>query len=165
MKPRAAVLLLALGSLACARPPRPAETVAPSPEPALPPLRAEVLTVPEAATPAAAPRNLVTLRAVDAEVRSLLVALAQVAGVNLIVSPQVRGRLSLALEEVPAEDALAALMEAAGLSAPGILRSPWEATVFFQPPVLLDTLGAEAIVRRFGVSPKLAAWIVEQRSR
>jgi type II secretory pathway component GspD/PulD (secretin) len=107
----------------------------------------------------------VTLRAVDADVRSLLVALAQIAGVNLIVSPEVRGRLSLALEQVPAEDALSALMEAAGLSAPGVLRSPWGATVFFQPPVLLDTLSAEAIARRFGVSARLARWVVELRSR
>lgn len=155
--------LLALGVLACAGRRPVVETAAPPPQPALPPLGAEVVAVPEAPPVPAA--NLVTLRAVDADLRSLLVALAQIAGVNLIVSPEVRGRLSLALEQVPAEDALSALMEAAGLSAPGVLRSPWGATVFFQPPVLLDTLSAEAIARRFGVSARLARWVVELRSR
>ncbi len=165
MKPRAWLLLLGLGFAGCGGQRRPVETVTPAPEPALPPLPAEVLTVPEAAPAPVTPANLVTLRAVDADVRSLLVALAQVTGVNLIVSPEVKGSLSLALEQVPAEEALAVLLEAAGLSAPGVLRSPWGATVFFQPPVLLDTLSAEAIARRYGVSAKLAGWIVEQRSR
>ncbi|GBD31282.1 hypothetical protein HRbin33_00230 [bacterium HR33] len=165
MRRRVWWFLLPFGVAACAGPRRAPEAVAPSREPALPPLGAEVLTVPETAPAVAGPANLVTLQAVDADVRSLLVALAQVAGVNLIISSEVRGRLSLALDRVPAEEALTALMEAAGLSASGVLRSPWEATVFLQPPVWLDTLSAEAIARRFGVSAKLAEWIVEQRAR
>jgi hypothetical protein len=155
---------LILGSLACTGAPL-ARVPEPRPEPALPPLPAEMLTVPESPPAVPRARNPITLRAVDADARSLLVAVAEVAGFDLILSPEVRGRISLRLEQVPADEALTALMEALGLSSPGVLKTPWGAAVFAQPPVLLDTLQADAIARRFGVSRELAAWIVAQRAR
>ena len=106
-----------------------------------------------------------TLRAVDADIRSLLVAVAQVAGVNLVLAPEVRGRITVTLEDVPAREALDAVMEAAGLSSPAALRVPWGPTVFFDAPVRLDTLSAGAVARRFDVSAKLAGWVVELRRR
>lgn len=131
----------------------------------LPPLRAEVLAEPRIppAPPAVGAR--VTLRAVDADLRSLLVAVAQMAGVNLILSPGVQGRVSLTLDDVPAQKALDALLEATGLSASVTLQAPWGPTVFFHLPANVDTLDAPTIARRFGVSPKLAAWLVEERRR
>ncbi len=158
--------LVIVGTVACAAGrPRVEAPPAPSPGVALPPLGTEVVAEPSSETPPRSRSKPVTLRAVDADMRALLVALGEVAGVNLVISPQVSGRVSLALEEVSAEEALAALLDASGLSAPGVLSPPWGPAVFFQPPVLLDTLGAEAISQRFAVSPRLARWIVEQRFR
>lgn len=158
-------LWLSLGALGCAtagpRLPAAGQPI----ERGLPPLRVEAIAEPQLPPSAPASGARVTLRAVDADLRPLLVALAQMSGVNLILSPGVRGRVSLTLDDVPAEEAWNALLEAVGLSAPTALRAPWGPTVFFHPPVTLDTLDAETISRRFGVSRQLAAWIVEERRR
>jgi hypothetical protein len=111
-------------------------------------------------------RRRVTLNASDAEARTLLLWLAEEAGVNLVVSPDVRARVSVNFVDVPAEEAMRAIMTHAGLSVlaatPG---SPWPPVVFFQPPVNVNEASAEAIVARLGVSAEMAKWIVETRQR
>lgn len=155
-------LLFGLGVAACARAPQPQLLPAGAVEPALPPLAAEALTEPKTPT-APAPSAPLTLRAVDADVRPLLVAIAELAGVNLVLAPEVRGKVSLTLNEVPARKALDALIAAAGLTVATELRAPWGPTVFYHNPVRLDTLSPEGIAQRFGVSLRLATWIAEQR--
>jgi len=110
--------------------------------------------------------KLVSLTANNADARTLLLWLAQQAGVSLVVSPDVTARVSVSFTNVPAGEAMRAIIAEAGLSvlAPG-LQSPWPPVVFYQMPVNINRAGADAIVARFGVTPEMAKWIVENRSK
>jgi hypothetical protein len=110
--------------------------------------------------------KLVSLTANNAEARTLLLWLAQQAGVSLVVAPDVTARVSVSFTNVPAGDAMRAIMAEAGLSVlTSGFQSPWPPVVFFQPPVNVNQVNAEAIVARFGVSLEMAKWIVESRPR
>ena len=108
----------------------------------------------------------VTLTSSDADARTLLLWLAQEAGVNLVVSPDVRARVSVNFADVPAVDAMRAIMSQAGLSvlsaASGV---PWPPVVFYHAPVNVNEASAAAIVARFGVSDEMVKWILESRTR
>lgn len=108
----------------------------------------------------------VTLTAANADARALLLALAREAGVNLVVSPDVAVRVNANFSDVPAADAMRAIIMEAGLS---VLttgpRSPWPPVVFYQLPVNIDRASVETIVARFGVSAEMARWIVESRAK
>jgi hypothetical protein len=108
----------------------------------------------------------VTLTASDADARTLLLWLAQEAGVNLVVSPDVRARVSVNFADVPAVDAMRAIMLQAGLSvlsaASGV---PWPPVIFHHAPVNVNEASAAAIVARFGVSDEMVKWILESRTR
>lgn len=125
-----------------------------APAPALDPLAA-----PEA-------QRRVTLTARDAEARTLLLWLAEESGVNLVVSPDVRARVTVNFVNLPAAEAMRAIMSQAGLSvlAPGA-GTLWPPVVFFQPPVNINDASAETIAARLGVSAEMARWIVETRPR
>lgn len=111
-------------------------------------------------------RRRVTLTASDAEARTLLLWLAEEAGVNLVVSPDVRARVSVNFANVPAEEAMRAIITQAGLSVLAARSgSPWPPVVFFQPPVNVNEASADEIVARLGVSAEMAKWIVETRQR
>ncbi len=116
--------------------------------------------------PAFAAPKRVTLAANNADARTLLIWLAQEAGVSIVVSPDVTARVSVNFSDVPAGDAMRAILAEAGLSvlASGSNR-PWPPVVFHQVPVNINAASAEVIASRFGVSLEMANWIVETRHR
>ena len=115
---------------------------------------------------AGASMRRVTVTTDNADVRTLLLWLAQQAEVSLVISPDVRGRVSVAFRDVPAGDALRSVMAEAGLSVlVGGMEAPWPPVVFYQLPVNVNTASAEAIAARFGVSLDMAKFIVESRPR
>jgi hypothetical protein len=155
-----------LGALSACAPaaPRPA-TRTPVPQ-ALPPLPAPQIALqgvpartPQPGDPLAGVTSLqtVTLRAQDVGVRALLTALAEAAGISLVLDPGVEGRMSVHLVDVPVADALREVLAAANLSAvaPAAV-APWGPVVFYAIPVDIDRASPELIRARFGVSPEVA---------
>lgn len=112
-------------------------------------------------SPTAQPR--VTLNASRADVRVLIPALAQIAGVSVVMDSTVRGTVAVRFENVPALDALYSVIDAAGLAIETGIEKPWSESVFYQPPVNVNAAPAGVISARFGVSGKLAEWIVKSR--
>lgn len=108
----------------------------------------------------------ISLTANNADARTLLIWLAQQAGVSLLVAPDVSSRVSVTFTNVPAVEAMRAIIAQAGLS---VLTSgayaPWPPVVFFEMPVNINDASAETIATRFGVSADMARWIVESRTR
>ncbi len=132
----------------------------------LPPLPVEevsIITTPPGpgASPSAQPR--VTLNASRADVRVLIPALAEIAGVSVVMDSSVRGTVAVRFENEMAIDALRAVIDAAGLAIETGMEKPWSESVFYQPPVNVNTAPAGVISARFSVSGKLAEWIVRSR--
>jgi hypothetical protein len=106
----------------------------------------------------------VSLTANMADVRALLLWLAREAGVSLLVAPDVSARVSVSFNNVPAVDAMRAIISQAGLSVlTSGLQTPWPPVVFHQLPVNIDEASAETLAARFGVSLEMAKWIVDAR--
>ena len=85
---------------------------------------------------------------------------------NLVVAPDVSARVSVAFTDVPAGEAMRAIIAEAGLSLlAGDSRSPWPPVVFYERPVNVNEVDAASIVSRFGVSLEMARWLVESRPR
>lgn len=164
--------LSAAGALlaGCAMP-RPAPILAPLP-PALPVDQLEQVPrnpgpAPDRLRPGA--ETLVTLTAANAPAREMLTLLAEEAGVTLVLHPEVGGRVTFHLEDVPALEALRLVAHQAGYdlaeTAPGV-RAPFRPrTVFFLPPVNVNTADATTLRARFGLGRELAEWIVLSRRR
>jgi hypothetical protein len=135
----------------------------------LPPIASTTIVDPEAAigVPDTALRagsaRRVTVRAVDADTRALLIAVAQQAGISVVVSDDVRGRVSVSLVDVPGPEAIRAITEAAGLSIAAPQTPLVAAVVFYQLPVNVNNAPANVIANRFGTSTELANFIVESR--
>lgn len=109
-------------------------------------------------------RPRVTITADNADAREVLLAIARVGEIDVVVSSEIRTRVTAHLIDVPAEQAIQAIADVTGL---GILRpaAPGSATVvFFQPPVNVNRARAETIASRFGVSNELAKFVVESQS-
>jgi hypothetical protein len=108
----------------------------------------------------------VTIATSNADARTLLLWLADQAGVSLVVAPDVNARVSVSFTNVPAGEAMRAIMAKAGLSVltPGF-NGPWPPVVFYQLPANINEASADTIVALFGVSPEMAKWIVESRSK
>lgn len=117
-----------------------------------------------AQAPLSAPGGRVTLNAVDADARALLVAIAREAGISLVVSDDVRRRVSVSLTNADPQEALRAIIAQAGLSVVEPRLSGLPPVVYYQLPLNVNQGSAEAIAARFGVSADLARWIVENRS-
>lgn len=152
----------ALVALSCA----PAIKPLPRPGPDLPPLPVQevsIITAPPAAGEAADAQPRVTLSASRADVRVLIPALAQIAGVSVVMDSTVRGTVAVRFENLPAVEALLAVIDAAGLAVDTGIEKPWPESVFHQPPVNINTVPAAVISARYGVSARLAAWIVKSR--
>jgi hypothetical protein len=108
----------------------------------------------------------VSLTSNNADARTLLLWLAQEAGVSILVSPDVSSRVSVSFNNVPAIDAMRAIISQAGLSVlSSAMQSPWPPVVFHQLPVNVNEASIETITARFGVSLELAKWLVENRPR
>lgn len=104
------------------------------------------------------------MHATNADVRTLLVAVAREAGLNLIIDGDVRARVTVALTDVPAAVAIRTIIESAGLAiaSPSMTKAV-TAIVFYQMPVNIDRASAATIAARFGTSIELADFIVESR--
>lgn len=141
--------------------------------PALDPIRVDAISEPRpapvtdalSATGVDESSKKITLTAVDADARSLLLAIAREAGLSLVVSNDVRARVSVEFKDASPGDAMRAIISEAGLTVAG---PPAERTlptvVYYQLPVNVNEAPAEAIAARFGVSAELAKWLVESRS-
>lgn len=107
----------------------------------------------------------VTLTATNANLRDLLPLLANAAGVNLVMGPEVTGRVSVRFQNVRAVDALRAVIEQAGLTVgdPGP-EAPWGRSVFYDLPVNVNLASAATIRARFDVTQLLADWLVKGRT-
>lgn len=106
----------------------------------------------------------VSITANGADARTLLLWIAREAGVSLVVSPDVNARVSVSFTDVPAVEAMRAIMAEAKLSVlASRMQSPWPPVVFHDLPVNINTASAEVIASRFGVSEELARWLVESR--
>jgi hypothetical protein len=138
-----------LGPLEQMRPP-PSILPAPTVEPELSPARASAM-------------RHVSVNAVDADARALILAIAKEAGLNIVVSSDVRSRVSVTLTDVPAAEAIQAILDVTGLKlmAPQYGASP--AIVYYHLPVDVNKVAPEVITARFGVSAEMAKWIVESR--
>ena len=160
--------VLAGASIPLAR--RRAGPAAPAP-PWMPPLAAipSPSTIVEPAAPVVvadtrvAARPRVSITADNADAREVLLAIGRTAGVNVVVSPEIRTRVTATLVDVPADQAIQAIVDVLGLS---ILqpRAPGQATiVFHQPAVNVNNASAEQIAARFGVSAEMARWLAENQ--
>ena len=144
--------------------PAPTEARTDEPLPALPTLPAEALVERRAAPPRV--ENLgerISVRAIDADARALLIGIAREAGINLVVSSDVNRRVSINLVDVPAIQAIQEIAVAASLTIATPEDRALPAVVYYQLPVNVNEAGAATIAKRFGVSEELARWIVESR--
>lgn len=105
----------------------------------------------------------VTLNASRADVRVLIPALAEIAGVSVVMDSTVRGTVAVRFENVLAIDALRAVIESANMGIDGGPDRPWAESEFRDLPVNINSASAGIISARFRVSPKLASWIVSSR--
>lgn len=145
-----------------------APTIRPLPRPAdeLPPLPVEAVSIVTVPPPAGEPpgeQPRVTLNASRADARVLIDALAQIAGVSVVMDSTVGGTVAVRFENMPALEALYAVIDAAGLAVERGVEKPWPESVFYQPPVNVNTASAGVISARFRVSGRLADWIVKSR--
>jgi hypothetical protein len=130
------------------------------PVPALPRAPSVAPRVTESrSTKVAAPR--VTITADNADAREVLLAIARLGGIDVVVSSEIRSRVTAHLIDIPADQAIQAIAEVNGL---GVLRPSARGgatVVFLQPPVNVNGARAETVVSRFGVSRELAKFVVE----
>lgn len=157
----AAKLWLTLAVAACSPTVRPLPPVVTE----LPPLPVEQVSIttipPPPGDSLAQPR--VTLSAARADVRVLIPALAQIAGVSVVMDSSVSGTVAVRFENVPALEALHSVIDAAGLAIESAIEKPWSKAVFYQPPVNVNTSTAGVIAARFGVSARMAEFIIRSR--
>jgi hypothetical protein len=124
-------------------------------------------SVPELAQSAGAGASskLISVTAVDADARSLLIAIAREAGISMVVSMDVRRSVSVSFKDTPADEALRAIIAQAGLTLVNPPSSrPLPIVVYYQLPVDVNEAPVETISARFGVSADLAKWLVESRA-
>ncbi|MFO7894298.1 MAG: hypothetical protein R6U63_11230 [Longimicrobiales bacterium] len=105
----------------------------------------------------------VTVTAQDTDLRALLVALAEAAGVDLVVSPDVEGRVTVHLQDVPAREALETVIRESGHMVVEPLTAPWGPVVFYVSPRNIDEMTVAEIQAHFGVSEEMARFIVRAR--
>ena len=139
----------------------------PSPRP-LPvlPMPAQILARPERSVPfaGASSTKLITVNAVDADARNLLISIAQEAGINMVVSSDVRSRITVRFLNIPAMEAVQAIILQAGLQvAQPAMSGAAPAVVFYHLPINVNEASRETIEARFGVTSEMARWIVESR--
>lgn len=170
---RWSVLVLA-GLAGCASNPAPVPVVVvpepPRPLPAMPAMQIATAVAAAPSTQGGVAREgnekRITLTATNADVRSLLVAIASQGNVDLVLSPDVEGRVSMVLRDVPVSEALRRVMAEAGLGVTaksGITLPHDPTTVFYRLPVNVDRLTAEGIMAHYGVGRAVAEMIVDSR--
>lgn len=174
----AAAMIPLAGAIACGPPPRAivVRTLPPAQAPVNPPaivlseLPVDQVIIPTRpvsplVVPSATLANKVSLTATNANVREVLPALAAAAGISLVMTPDVKGRISLYLRDVSPLDALRAVIDEAGLVVgENVIPLPYGPAVFFQLPVNVNTASALVLKARFGLSDSTANWLVRARS-
>lgn len=104
----------------------------------------------------------------EVDVRSLLDFIARAGGFTLVYSSNLNRRIRITMDNVPVSVALETVLSLSGLtleSATPSMKVPGRQTiVFYQLPVNVDSLSADAIMRRFGVSQTVADMIVQART-
>jgi hypothetical protein len=144
-------------------PPAPPPTPVIVPE--LPAVPVETIVGDSVAKPVEAPGTRITLTSSNANLRELLPLLASAAGVDLVMGPEVRGRVSVRFQNVRAIDALRAVIEQAelvvGTAGPDL---PWGTPVFYDLPVNINFASARTIRARFDLTQALSDWIVKART-
>jgi len=104
----------------------------------------------------------------EIDVRQALAYIADAGKLSLIVSPEINKKVRLQLNNVPASQALKAVLEAAGLTLENLNATPaperTSSVVFYQLPVNIDSLSVDAIMKRFGVGRTAAELMVQQRT-
>jgi hypothetical protein len=120
----------------------------------------------ETVTPAPEPR--ISLAGTNWDVRDVLRAIADKGGYTLVLSPEINKRVTVDFTNVPVSEAFRAVLEAANLtlqtSTTGKIQLPYNPNVvFYQLPVNVDSLPADVIMKRFGVSRQIADLIVKSR--
>lgn len=164
-------LLLAWFAAACMQPKQQPPAPSPTPVPGplviadLPPVPVQTLVNDSSRTPSREQGERITLTSTNADLRDLLPLLASAAKVNLVMGPEVRGRISVRFQNVRAIDALNAVIEQAGLvvgdPAP---EAPWPRPVFYDLPVNVNKASAATLRARFDITQRLADWIVAGRT-
>lgn len=130
------------------------------PMPAYPAAPSVVPRVTESRPTNVAPTR-VTITADNVDAREVIMAIARVGGLDVVVSAEIRSRVTAHLIDVPADQAIQAIADVNGL---GVLRpaAPGGSTVvFLQPVVDVNRASAETVASRFGVSRELAKFVVE----
>lgn len=107
----------------------------------------------------------ITVTADEADVRQVIMGIANATGVNVIVSPHVTGRVSARLYDVSGEEAIQAVADVAGLS---VMRpsaaQDGHTIVFRQTPLNINEASSAEISARFDVSGEMARWIAENQA-
>jgi hypothetical protein len=171
------VVTAAAMSFACQRTPPALMTtssppaVAPSP-PQLSPagdLTGPVSQPPSRPTGATEERITIDTHGAEIDVRQALSFIASRSGFSLVYSPEINKKVRLQLVDVPVSEALQAVLSVAGLTLESTTpkaRVPGSSSVvFYELPVNVDSLSAEAIMKRFGVGRAIAELLVQARSK
>jgi hypothetical protein len=132
-----------------------------------PPSGAMGTAIPLAPLPSAeSTEPLVDLELVDAPVRLVLQRLAEIGGLQLVLPPSLSRTISVQYVRVPVSVALKDVLTRSGLrlgTGPAANLPFDTVTVFYHLPANVDSMSADAIVRRFGVSRAMAELIVKSR--
>jgi hypothetical protein len=148
------------------QPSRPASASGPAP---LPPLAAqEIIEVlpPRAERAPAADSSRISRDLVDEIARLQILHIAREAGLSVVVPPTMTAnmRVTLRLNNLSPLDAIKAIADAAGHGfAAGPPKPIGSSTVFYRPPVNIDSLDVAGLQRVYGVSPEMARLIVLSR--
>lgn len=104
----------------------------------------------------------------EIDVRQALSFIASHSGISLVYSPEINKKVRLQLIDVPVSDALQAVLAVAGLTlestTPKTRGTGSSSVVFYELPVNVDSLSADAIMKRFGVGRVIAELLVQGRT-
>ncbi len=163
----------AIGMVACRHEPPPI-----APPPALPQQQLAI-PAPAASAPrggsllvehdtAGEPHVDVDTHGAEVDVRPLLDFVGRAGGFTLLFPPNLNRRVRIQMLDVPVSVALESLLAIAQLqlesATPGGKLPTTPSVVFYELPVNVDSLSADAIAKRFGVSKSIADLIVQSRT-
>ena len=107
-----------------------------------------------------------SLIAVDSDVRLVLQRIAEIGNLDLIIPGSIKKTISVRYVHVPVSVALKDVLTRSGLRLGTGASAPLPfdtVTVFYRLPANVDSLSADGIIRRFGVSREIAELIVRSR--
>ena len=125
------------------------------------PLMPDAVSVADASEP-----YIESLIAVDSDVRLVLQKIAEMGKMDLIIPGNIRKTISVRYVHVPASVALKDVLTRSGLRLGTGTSAPLPfdtVTVFYRLPANVDSLSAEGIMKRFGVSREIAELIIRSR--